>query len=122
MRPVHVLRAGDASGRAACQVRTRLNSAIPPGSVPPGSVPPGSMAAEAGVPTSSTSVRSPSEGNGIGASIGASIGSEGGWGTGLEVHQRSAARYPPWRAPHTTKVQAAPCHRPPINMVRNRFT
>ena len=35
--------------------------------------------------------------------------------------RRSITSAAPWMAPHTTKVQAAPCHRPPITMVRNRL-
>ena len=34
---------------------------------------------------------------------------------------RSPTRYPPCSAPHTRKVMAAPCHSPPITIVRNRL-
>ena len=37
------------------------------------------------------------------------------------AHQRSTARPTPWRPPQTTKVQAAPCQRPPSSMVSIRL-
>ena len=38
------------------------------------------------------------------------------------LHSLCAQSASPCRAPHTTKVHAAPCHRPPMTIVSIRFT
>src|SRR5262249_1431451 len=37
------------------------------------------------------------------------------------AHQRCTTRPMAWKPPHRTKVQAAPCHKPPRSIVNPRF-